>query len=258
MESNECCYLSEIYSAIQGEGPLVGVRQIFIRFSACDLRCVWCDTPESLVKTDSCQVENGAGSRSFEKVQNPVSKPQLISFIEKLSPALHQSISLTGGEPLLQSKFLSLFLPNVKQQINLPVYLETGGHRVNELKEIINYIDYVSMDFKLPSSSKTRTLWKEHKEFLKISLSAKNLQNIWVKIVLTNETSFGELIQSINIVKSLSTAGKNIEIILQPVTQINGSQPPSKKDLLNIHLKLLEHYSYIRILPQVHKLIGQK
>ncbi|HPX77174.1 MAG TPA: 7-carboxy-7-deazaguanine synthase QueE, partial [Methanobacterium sp.] len=39
--------ISEIFSSIQGEGKLVGRRQVFIRFSGCNLTCNYCDTPQS-------------------------------------------------------------------------------------------------------------------------------------------------------------------------------------------------------------------
>ena len=258
MEVNNTCHLSEIYSAIQGEGPLVGTRQLFVRFSACDLRCVWCDTPGSLVRTKFCEVESSAGSRSFKKIQNPIESNKLISYIRKFSPKLHHSISLTGGEPLLQHKFLLSFLPMVKKEFSLPIYLEAGGHRVDELKTIIKFLDYVSMDFKLPSSAKAGNLWDKHKEFLSLSLSSKKLQNVWIKIVLTNDTCFEELLNSVNLIKSIDRNNKKPEIFLQPVTQINGSKPPGSQDLLNIQFKLLKHYSNIRVLPQVHKFMEQK
>jgi pyruvate-formate lyase-activating enzyme len=38
----------EVFSSIQGEAELVGVRQIFLRFFGCNLRCGWCDSPETL------------------------------------------------------------------------------------------------------------------------------------------------------------------------------------------------------------------
>ena len=250
------CYLSEIYSAIQGEGPLVGLRQLFIRFSACDLRCVWCDTPHSLVRTQYCEIEEAPGNRDFKQINNPIEINELICFIKKLSPANHHSISLTGGEPLLQSNFMLSFLPVIKNEVLLPIYLETGGHRVNELRQVIDHIDYISMDFKLPSSAQTKPLWDEHKEFLDIAIGSKNVKKVWVKIVIVKNTNYAELLKSINIVKSLNSTN-NIEIYLQPVTQIGNSIPPDEKEILELQFKLLSEYSNIRVLPQVHKLIGQ-
>ena len=257
MDKQNNCYLSEIYSAIQGEGPFIGTRQIFIRFSACDLRCAWCDTPDSLLRTEFCSVENNTEIRKFHKVKNPISIKNLLAYIKSLSPELHHSISLTGGEPLLQYNFLNNFLSVLRKEILLPVYLETGGHRPEELNRIINLLDFISMDFKLPSSAKTRTLWSKHKEFLEASLKAKNLKSIWVKIVITNDTMLDELIYSVNLIKSVYPKN-NLEIFLQPVSKINNIIPPNELELLNIQKELLTIYPKIRVIPQVHKLIGQR
>ncbi len=250
-------YISEIYSAIQGEGPLVGVKQIFIRLSACDLRCQWCDTPDSLVRTEYCSVESESGSRKFENIQNPVTVTQVNSFISKLSRNLHHSISFTGGEPLLQSEALCLALPDIKEKFALPFYLETGGHRPDKLKKIISFFDYVSMDFKLPSSSKTEPLWDEHSKFLSICLDSKPLKNVWVKIVVTSSTLLDELILSVNLIKDIAS-NKPIEVFIQPVSKINSLGPPTPEKMFTIQSELLKIYPYIRVVPQVHKLIGQR
>ena len=113
------------------------------------------------------------------------------------------------------------------------------------------------MDFKLPSSANTGILWDKHKEFLEISLKAKNLQSVWVKIVITEDTLSDELIHSINIIKSVYPKN-NLEIFLQPVTEINNTGPPDELKLLNIQRDLLKIYPKIRVTPQVHKLIGQR
>lgn len=251
------CNLSELYSAIQGEGPLVGTRQIFVRFSVCDLRCVWCDTPESLVKNEISKIESKAGEREFKKIKNPINVTDLITYTHNLNPNLHHSISLTGGEPLLHDNFLKEFLPKLKSKYQIPIYLETGGHRPDKLKEVVKYIDYISMDFKLPSSAKTGTFWDTHSEFLDIALTSENLLDIWVKIVITKDTQFKDIEKSLDIVKS-NHGQKNLEVFLQPVTPINGSVPPSEKELLKVHLKSLEVYPNVRVLPQVHQLLGQK
>lgn len=258
MNENNNCYLSEIYSAIQGESALVGVRQILVRFSACDLRCVWCDTPGSLIKEKICSIEKALGTRLFNKIKNPVDASVLLLYIKNLNPDLHHSISLTGGEPLVQSKFLSGFLPMLKKEIKIPIYLETGGHKPEELKSIVEYLDYISMDFKLPSSAKAGDLWEKHKQFLEIALCAKKLISVWIKIVVTKETLSEELKYSINLVKSVNKTNKIVEVFLQPVSQMNGSKPPSEKDLLNIHSELLKKYPHVRVVPQVHRLIGQR
>jgi len=252
---NKNLYLSEIFSAIQGEGPLVGVRQIFVRLSGCDIRCAWCDTPDSLIRTKKCDIEIEVGSRKFKKVNNPINTSKLVNYLSKLSPEIHHSISFTGGEPLLQDKALLEIAPAVKEKFHLPLYLETGGHRDDKLAKVIHLIDYVSMDFKLPTSARTASFWDKHKRFLAIALESKKLKKLWVKIVVTDDTSASELLKAVNLVKSFKS---DIDIFIQPVSPINGIKPPTELSLLSLHSKLLKSYAHIRVLPQVHRLIGQK
>jgi len=85
MENNgKSAEILEIFSSIQGEGPFTGVKQIFVRFAECNLKCEFCD------------VENPFPPKDF-----PVDK--LVSIIKQIeqNSGGHQSVSLTGGEPLL-------------------------------------------------------------------------------------------------------------------------------------------------------------
>ena len=252
----EDCYLSEIYSAIQGEGPLVGVRQIFVRFSACDLRCVWCDTPGSLNKTKVYLIEQSPGKREFKKINNPVQVDQLIKICSSLDPIMHHSLSITGGEPLLQWKFLESFLPEFKNMFNTPVYLESGGHKPDELAKVIKYLDFISMDFKLPSSASCGDLWDKHFDFLKIAINSN--AKTWVKIVVSDKTDFNELEYALKNIKSVSVSKNDIQIILQPVTPINNVQPPNETTILGWQTSLIGILPDIRIIPQTHKFINQK
>ena len=68
-------FISEMFSGIQGEGPYVGVRQVFVRLAGCDLRCHWCDTPASLVRRGAGRYETSPGSREFTERPNPVHLP---------------------------------------------------------------------------------------------------------------------------------------------------------------------------------------
>lgn len=84
----------EVFSSIQGEGLLVGKRQIFIRFAGCNLNCSYCDTPES--RDPSCGEE--------------LSADQLQGMVENLVTPDFHSLSITGGEPLLYPDFIREFL----------------------------------------------------------------------------------------------------------------------------------------------------
>jgi 7-carboxy-7-deazaguanine synthase len=95
----------EIYPSIQGESTQAGRPCVFVRLAACDLRCVWCDTPYAFT---------GGRKMSIDEV---------VEAVERLGVPL---VELTGGEPLLQPE-----APALMQRLldrGFEVMLETGGH----------------------------------------------------------------------------------------------------------------------------------
>ena len=155
----------ETFHSIQGEGKYAGISQVFVRFFECNMHCVWCDTPNSI----------GDGKREFKKY----SAPELFDTIKPLWQNSH-SVSLTGGEPLLQKDFIKEFIPYLKKA-HMPVYLETTGIFFEELKEIVDGVDIIAADIKLPSSTRCRSYWKEHEEFLKVARH----KDVFIKAVVT-------------------------------------------------------------------------
>lgn len=142
----------------------------------------------------------------------------LLEWVEQLNfHGLHDSISLTGGEPLLHAKFMIEFLPQLRTNTTLPVYLETGGHRPEQLATILPYLDSVGMDFKLQSTS-GESRWEEHAKCLQLCHNAK--LEVFVKIIVSQNTDLAELERS-----ALLVAGVNPEIpvFLQPVTPLETS-----------------------------------
>src|SRR3989338_2525852 len=178
--------ISEIFKSIQGEGIYQGQEQIFVRFFGCNLNCRFCDTKLSF----------------FQEV----ALEELLSQVNSFGNC--HSLSLTGGEPLLQIGFLSALAKELKHKGQL-IYLETNGVLPGHLAKIIEYVDIVAMDFKLPSSTGQKSFWVEHKEFLKI---AKD-KEVFIKAVVGKDTSIEDIKTSLAIIKE---EAENTPFILQP------------------------------------------
>lgn len=252
--------LIEVFSAIQGEGLNVGTRQIFIRFALCDLRCHFCDSAHTWQAPPTCSIERTPGQRDFETHSNPVPLPLLLEWVERQNlPGLHDSISLTGGEPLLHAPFLVQFLPQVRAVTGLPIYLETGGHRPEQLAMVLPYLDSVGMDIKLPSVSGEQRS-PEHAEFLQRCYNSQ--VEVFVKIIISSQTDATELEAAAELVAACSPA---IPVFLQPVTSIDlsqqlGSAPvlaPSPDQVLTWQVLMKRYLKQVRVVPQTHKMLGQ-
>lgn len=252
--------LFEVFSAIQGEGLNVGTRQIFIRFGICDLRCHFCDSAHTWTYTPTCRIERSPGLRDFEIYSNPVLLPLLLKWVERQNlPGLHDSISLTGGEPLLHAPFLMQFLPQVRSSTDLPIYLETGGHRPQQLAMILPYLDSVGMDLKLPSVS-GENRWTEHAEFLQRCYDSQ--VEVFVKIIISSQTDVAELEQAAKLVTAVSP---EIAVFLQPVTPLEPSQQvsqkpvftPSPQQVLAWQTAMKRMLKQVRVVPQTHKMLNQ-
>jgi 7-carboxy-7-deazaguanine synthase len=101
--------INEIFYSVQGESSFAGRPCVFVRLTACDLRCSWCDTPYAF----------------HEGTKRPVD--DVLAEVDRFGCSL---VEVTGGEPLLQEGVYPLLdglLARGKQ-----VLLETGGHRSTE------------------------------------------------------------------------------------------------------------------------------
>ena len=214
-------HIKEIFSSIQGEGPFIGYRQLFVRFCGCNLNCSFCDTDYDKVNSKQYTVE------------------ELVEEVKKHSDC--HSVSLTGGEPLLNTGFLKEFLP----QCHLPVYLETNATLAGELGEVIDYIDFVSADIKLPSCTGGSAYWNEHDEFFKKACH----KELFAKIVFDENITEEEIKQSAKL-----GAKYGIELILQP-KNTNEFVKPDMDFVNRIFSRFLEKYKKVRVIPQVHKIL---
>ena len=239
--------LVEVFSSCQGEGPLVGCRQVFVRFSECNLNCRYCDTawtPES-----HCRIETSPGSGQFQAFANPISGETLAGVLKgwlQKSPGLHHSLSITGGEPLCHEETLGDWLPVLSSL--LPVYLETNGTLPEALAPLIEHLAWVSMDIKLPSLTGHKPFWDVHRSFLSIC-SASACSTV-VKVVCEQTTPWDELERAARLVAEVCPEAP---LVLQPLT--THGQAPVLQHFFPLQEQLARIHGDVRIIPQVHTLV---
>lgn len=247
-------WLAEIFCSIQGEGPLVGLRQVFVRLAGCHRRCRFCDTPAALLQHPAqCNIQADAGADLKET--NPVTVRRLSNILKayRKDKAHPHSLSFTGGEPLLQAGFLYSALPRLRRE-GWRIQLETSGDRWRELGRMLPHLDYIAMDIKLPSVTGQPGTWQAHQKFL--ALAVKSRAATFVKMVVSSTTNEAELRRAIRLVAALAP---QTPVILQPATPHAGVRAPSPGQLWRWQGSALAAGLHdVRILPQVHVLMGQR
>jgi 7-carboxy-7-deazaguanine synthase len=98
--------INEIFHSIQGESTRAGAPCVFVRLTACDLRCSWCDTPYAF---------HEGSKRTVDAVLDEVRRYGC------------ELVEITGGEPLLQEDVYPLM--DALIALGHTVMIETGGHR---------------------------------------------------------------------------------------------------------------------------------
>jgi len=242
--------LLELFSSIQGEGVYVGQRQIFLRFHGCNMTCAYCDTVTTDVPTH-CLIESTPGRRDFQHLANPVSLERVVAHLSRWQtgwPGIHQSISLTGGEPLLKLEIIQEWLPELHRLH--PLYLETNGVLHNALSRVIQHIDIISMDIKLPSSAGCDPMWDHHSNFLAVAREKK----VFVKVVVNSHTEEWEITRAAELV---ANQDRRIPFVLQPETGRDQAVTINPLILLEFQEILSALLTDVRVIPQTHKFIGQ-
>lgn len=223
----------EIFSSFQGEGLLIGQRQIFVRFAGCNLNCNYCDT----------------GDSKSEKSGVLMTPQEVTDEINKIVTPDCKAISFTGGEPSLYPKFIS----EVSKNFDLDIMLETNGTLPDNI-DLIDELDLVSLDIKLP----------EHfdgdfdeeiflNEIKSLNLLISKSINVYCKVVILPSTkikSFKEVVEKLS--ENISNKS-DLKIIIQPSSPLG--------EWKDINFKLFEfsevvgQYFDVSTIPQIHKIL---
>lgn len=228
----------EVFSSLQGEGPYLGERQVFVRLGGCNLRCDYCDEPDTIPKRSG----------------TPWTPEQLKAEVLRCARGKkHPAVSWTGGEPLLHASFLKPMMAWARAH-GFKNYLETNGVLPKAFLGVRELTDVAAVDLKLASAT-GRTHWKAHGEFLRLVPEGS-----FAKVVLTEASRLEEWEQA---VACVAEHAPRLPLVLQPATPVpslrgDGSMvrpaPPAR--LMEFVALARERLSDVRIVPQWHPVWG--
>ena len=218
--------ITEIYKSIQGESSFAGLPCIFVRLTACNLRCTWCDSEYTF---------SGGTKMSPVKVEQEV---------VRLSPS--GLVEFTGGEPMLQERELVPLMQRLLTR-GYTLLLETSGER--PLEQVPKEVHKI-VDVKCPGSGEGG------------SFRATNLETLTsrdeVKFVLADRADY-EFARDFTRAHGLETTVH--DVLFSPVFL---KEPSVDRDLSNCQLDprllaewILEDKLNVRLGLQIHKFIWQ-
>ncbi|HEX4348539.1 MAG TPA: radical SAM protein [Vicinamibacterales bacterium] len=173
--------INEIFYSIQGESTHAGQPCVFVRLTACDLRCTWCDTEYAFYE---------GTKRSIDDV---------VADVERYGCPL---VEITGGEPLLQDDVYPLMEEFLRR--GRTVMLETGGHRpIDRVPKAVVKV----VDVKCPGSGESeKNCWNN------LGALASHDE---VKFVIQDRRDYD---YAVDVVKKYDLANRAAAVLFAPVT----------------------------------------
>ena len=231
--------LSEIFTSVEGEGIYFGTKTLFVRLAGCHLKCFWCDTPYALSMKDGKEYDISDAIKLIDKnlVQNTF------------------KVNFTGGEPLLQHNAVYEMAKHVRNK-GLRTYLESSCFSVERFKEILPLIDICKVEFKLSDSE---VVDKEHySELLENELkcleeAVKNKKATYIKVVVSKLSDGKEFEELTRMIFKKIRPDDIRGFIIQPSY---GPSEPSMDHLFQFYDTVYPYYEQVRIVPQLHKVMG--
>jgi 7-carboxy-7-deazaguanine synthase len=233
--------LSEVFTSIEGEGVYAGTKTMFVRLAGCPLKCHWCDTPYAIPMNSG----------------DDISVDQLKKTIEdELQPNTFK-VNFTGGEPLAQADAI-VELAKFTRSKGIKTYLESACYDAKKFAKVLPFIDICKIEFKLRDARAADDknypiLLRNELECLKMAVVAG--KKPYIKVVVTNSSQPAELAEIARKVFA-STGSKNIAgFIIQPSY---GIDEPLLDRLFAFYDAVYPLYEQVRVIPQLHKLIGAR
>ena len=231
--------LFEIFTSVEGEGILFGTKTLFVRLAGCPFTCFYCDTKESLPLDSGLEYSLEEATKLIDSnLKNQTYK-----------------VNFTGGDPLIQHEAVALLAKHIQTK-KIPTYLESSCFDKDRFNHVLPYIDIVKIEFKTKDSDFVDS--KHYEKLIShaikcLEASVNSNKKTYIKIVVSSKTKtsdFEELTNNIfNIISSEDIDG----FIIQPTY---GISEPSLDLLLDLYDIVYPYYIDVKVVPQLHKLIG--
>ncbi len=166
---SDMCYfkVAEKFVSINGEGPSAGELAVFLRFCSCNLNCSYCDT---------------RWANTTDVKYELVSADELVEYVKSTGV---KNVTLTGGEPLLQTDIARLIV--LLEKSGADVEIETNGSVL--LRDIVSISPrpVITADYKLPSSGMEKYMLTENFSYLTLRDSVKFVVGDYCDLVRAEE-----------------------------------------------------------------------
>lgn len=248
----------EVFASLQGEGRFAGEPQVFVRLWGCPLRCRWCDTPGSWTLPAEPRARVAVPG-AVRREPGWAAPREVARWIEAVEPGRARTLSVTGGEPLLWPGFVRELRAHAGGR---RIHLETAGAHPAALAEVLEAVDHVSLDLKLPADldPPVPRAGGEPVPHGEVAWSAVRRQALELvrgrdacgKLILAGGRAPREFVPLLDDVCALAP---ELPLYLQPVTPVNGVQAPTHAELFELVELVLARGLTLRVIPQLHRLL---
>lgn len=230
--------VAEIFGpTIQGEGPHVGMKTLFVRVAGCDFKCAWCDSKfawkidGSIIRYDTKELAD--------------------ILVQECNNSKCSNVVLTGGNPCLYD-FKEVI--DILHDNNITVDIETQG---SKMPDWLLEVDLLVISPKAPSS-KQPDVYKTVNEYMKLLSSIR--QKVAIKIPVFNEEDFEFAMKYYALVDYYREKGVDIDLYLSVGNTNTTEAGDISKRVLSDYEKLINmvansYMERVFILPQVHTLV---
>ncbi len=207
-----------------------GKVSLVIFTGGCILKCPYCHNPE---------IVDGGKSVKKDKIIKKIDNS--IEFID--------GVVITGGEPLIQHEDVKYIFKYSKSK-GLKTKLDTNGFFVDELKDIMELLDYVALDIKAPFHEYEKIIGSAIGDRVKKSMEACIKADVYLECRTTFVPCLMEIEDIIEIAKNIYADAYTLQQFRDKNVldqNLYGTHIPTRDELINIAERIKPFLKRIKI-----------